>query len=139
MALETWGERLGLLALGYRLLLWIHVHCTEHGLWRTAIAEELETYACPVCAAACKCVILAASYTRRPLPCPPELIVAPLSARTRLRSTLWGWRDGILSVDAIVEFKLHETLRAPEKALSRHLHRCKAQWILGSVLRAPNI
>jgi glycine/D-amino acid oxidase-like deaminating enzyme len=86
MALETWDalqERLGLLALGYQRLLWIHIHCAQHGLWRTAIAEELESYACPVCSIACKCVILAAGYTRQSLPFTPERIIAPLSPRTQ--------------------------------------------------------
>jgi hypothetical protein len=31
------------------------------------------------------------------------------------------------------------TLRAPEKASSRHLHRCKEQGKFGSVRRGPNI
>jgi glycine/D-amino acid oxidase-like deaminating enzyme len=86
MALETWDalqERLGLLALGYQRLLWIHIHCAQHGLWRTAIAEEQESYACPVCSVACKCVILAAGYTRQQLPLTPERIIAPLSPRTQ--------------------------------------------------------
>ena len=38
-----------------------------------------------------------------------------------------------------LEFKRNATLRTPEKASSRHLHRCKGQGKLGSGPRGLNI
>jgi hypothetical protein len=43
----------------------------------------VEGFACPVCSIACKCVILAAGYTRQSFPFTPERIIKPLSPRTR--------------------------------------------------------
>jgi hypothetical protein len=123
----TWDalqERLGLLALGYQRLLWIHIHCVKHGLWRTAIAEELESYACPVCAASCKCVIVAAGYTRRPLPFPAELILPQISARTRQ--------------ELMVEERIARRRRLPDMAHGRKLRRgiAEGQGVVDSRPRA---
>lgn len=83
-ALQSWdGIRLGLMALGYRRVLWVHIHCLEHGLFRCGEPEELEFYPCPTCQQACKASILAEGFTRRNLPFAPELIVAPLSSQAR--------------------------------------------------------
>ena len=95
--MQSWdGLRLGLLALGYSKVVWIHlhclrhglfrvgiVHCLRHGLFRVGIAEEQECYPCPTCEQACKVSVVAEGFTRQPLPLKPELIVKPLSAQTR--------------------------------------------------------
>ena len=65
-----------------------------------------------------------------------------MSKDTKTMSETWSswgrmWADGRIVLS--LEFMGNETPRAPEKASSRHLHRCKEQAILGSVRRAPNI
>jgi len=82
--MQSWdGVRLGLLALGYSKVVWIHLHCLRHGLFRMGIAGEQECYPCPTCEQACKVSVVAEGFTRQPLPFKPELIVKPLSAQTR--------------------------------------------------------
>ena len=82
MALESWGGlRLGLMALGYQQVIWTHLHCVDHGVFKVAIAEELEEYPCPTCEQACKVAIVAQGFTKYALP-PPERLSKPLSART---------------------------------------------------------
>jgi hypothetical protein len=55
MALESWdGLRLGLMALGYRSIIWFHLHCVDHGVFKLGVSEEMDTYPCPECGAACK-------------------------------------------------------------------------------------
>jgi len=50
MALESWdGLRLGLMALGYRSII-----CVDHGVFKLGVSEEMDTYPCPECGAACK-------------------------------------------------------------------------------------
>ena len=77
--MQSWdGLRLGLLALGYQKVLWLHLHCITHGVYRLGLPEEQEQYLCPVCQQACKVSVLAEGFTKQPLPFPPELIDAPL-------------------------------------------------------------
>jgi predicted RNA-binding Zn-ribbon protein involved in translation (DUF1610 family) len=84
MALESWGGlRFGLMALGYQQVIWTHLHCFACGVFKLAIAEELEEYPCPACGAACKVAIIAQGFTRHELP-PAERISKPLSSKTRL-------------------------------------------------------
>jgi len=81
---RAWNqERLGLLALGYSRVLFFHLHCITHGVFRCGLADEAETYPCPTCGAACKASFLAEGFTRRPLPFEPLLIVKQLSEKTR--------------------------------------------------------
>jgi len=48
--MQSWdGLRLGLLALGYQKVLWLHLHCITHGVYRLGLPEEQEQYLCPVC------------------------------------------------------------------------------------------
>src|SRR5713101_1601592 len=83
MSMQTWdGLRLGLMALGYQQVIWTHLHCVDHGVFKVAIAEELEEYPCPTCQQACKVAIVAQGFTKYALP-PPERLSKPLSARTR--------------------------------------------------------
>jgi hypothetical protein len=83
--MRTWTEeRLGLLGLGYRRVVWIHVNCAEHGLYRVGLSSEQEFYLCPVCQLACSASILCEGFTRRPLPFQPQLLVKPISEKTRL-------------------------------------------------------
>ncbi len=83
MALESWdGLRFGLMALGYQQVIWTHLHCVDHGVFKIAIAEELEEYPCPTCQQACKVAIVAQGFTKYALPS-PERLSKPLSARTR--------------------------------------------------------
>src|SRR5438067_1788299 len=82
MALEWGGLRLGLMALGYQQVIWTHLHCVSHGVFKIAIAEELEEYPCPICQQACKVAIVAQGFTKYALP-PPERLSKPLSPRTR--------------------------------------------------------
>ena len=83
MALESWGGlRLGLLSLGYQKIIWTHLHCVACGLFKLAIAEEMDLYPCPECSAACKVNFIAEGFTKYALP-PPERIIKPLSVRTR--------------------------------------------------------
>jgi hypothetical protein len=80
--MQSWdGLRLGLLALGYSKVVWIHLHCLRHGLFRVGIAEEQECYPCPTCEQACKVSVVAQGFTRQPLPFKPELIVPALSRK----------------------------------------------------------
>ena len=82
--MQSWdGLRLGLLALGYSKVVWIHLHCVRHGLFRLGIAGDHESYPCPTCAQACTVSVVAEGFTRQPLPFKPELIVKPLSTQTR--------------------------------------------------------
>ena len=82
--MRTWTEeRLGLMALGYRRVIWLHVNCVEHGLYRIELSSEQEFYLCPVCQHACSASILCQGYTKRELPFEPVLIVKALSAKTR--------------------------------------------------------
>ena len=79
LPLESWdGLRLGLLALGYQKVLWLHLHCASHGVYRLGLPEEQEQYFCPVCLQACKVSVLAEGFTKQALPFAPELIDAPL-------------------------------------------------------------
>ncbi|SRR6266849_743057 len=40
--MQSWdGVRLGLMALGYRRVLWVHVHCAADGLFRCGVPEVL--------------------------------------------------------------------------------------------------
>ncbi len=81
--MQTWdGLRLGLMALGYQQVIWTHLHCVDHGVFKVAIAEELKEYPCPTCQQACKVAIVAQGFTKYALP-PPERLSKPLSARTR--------------------------------------------------------
>src|SRR6266566_5628057 len=85
-AMRAWDqERLGLLALGYSRVLWIHIACPHHGLFRVGLPEELEFYRCPTptCQAACSASILCEGFTRQSLPFSAERIIAPLSPRTQ--------------------------------------------------------
>jgi hypothetical protein len=77
MALESWdGFRLGLIALGYQQVIWTHLYCVAHGVFKVAIAEELEEYPCPTCQQACKVAIVAQGFTRYAL-LPPERLSKP--------------------------------------------------------------
>jgi len=82
MALEWGGLRLGLMALGYQQVIWTHLHCVTHGVFKVAIAEELEEYPCPTCQQACKVAIVAQGFTKYALPA-PERLSKPLSPRSR--------------------------------------------------------
>jgi hypothetical protein len=83
MALESWnGLRLGLMALGYSKVIWTHLHCVTHGVFKLGISDEMDTYPCPECGVACKVNFIAQGFTRYELPA-PEKICKPLSARTR--------------------------------------------------------
>ena len=80
--MQSWdGLRLGLLALGYRKVVWIHLHCVRHGLFRVGIAGEQECYPCPTCEQPCKVSVVAEGFTRQSLPFKPELIVPALSRK----------------------------------------------------------
>ena len=81
----TWTqERLGLMALGYSRVLFVHIHCVTCGLFRCGLPAEPEVYDCPTCGKPSKAAILAEGYTRRPLPFRPVLLVKQLSQKTRL-------------------------------------------------------
>ena len=63
---QTWdGLRLGLLALGYRRIIFLELACPTCGDFRTGIEEEAEFYYCPVCGRASKIALLGEGYTRR--------------------------------------------------------------------------
>ena len=77
--MQSWdGLRLGLLALGYQKVLWFHLHCITHGVYRLGLPEEQNEYLCPRCQQACKVTVLAEGFTKQPLPFAPELIDEPL-------------------------------------------------------------
>jgi len=86
MALEriqSWdGLRLGLMALGYQKIIWTHLHCVDHGVFKVAIPDEMDAYPCPECGSACKVNFIAQGFTRDEPPT-PQKICKPLSARTR--------------------------------------------------------
>jgi len=105
MALESWGGlRLGLMALGYRRVLWIHIACSRHGLFRVGLPEEQEYYRCPngTCERACSASILCEGFTKQPLPFPPERIHAQLTL----------WQRKVLVAD--------ERIAKPRQVLDRH-------------------
>ena len=96
MALESWsGLRLGLMALGYQQVIWTHLHCVTHGVFKVAIAEELEEYPCPTCQQACKVAIVAQGFTKYALPLlsesanlyRPEHATNSYCQRSRVRTT----------------------------------------------------
>jgi hypothetical protein len=63
---QTWdGLRLGLLALGYRRIIFLELACVTCGDFRTGIEEEAEFYFCPRCQKASKIVLIGEGYTRR--------------------------------------------------------------------------
>jgi hypothetical protein len=72
------GEAWELLKWGYSRVLWVHVHCATHGVYRLGLGQEQEQYLCPVCQQACKMTVLAEGFTKQPLPFAPVLIDAPL-------------------------------------------------------------
>src|SRR5437870_11260566 len=75
--MQSWdGLRLGLLALGYQRVLWLHLHCVSHGVYRLGLAEEQEQYLCPVCSSPCKVSVMCEGYTKKLLRCAHELIDA---------------------------------------------------------------
>src|ERR1017187_6652410 len=82
--MRSWSEeRLGLMALGYSRVLWVHIHCITCGLFRCGLPAEPEIYECPTCGKPSKATILTEGFTRRPLPFEPVLIVKQLSEKTR--------------------------------------------------------
>ena len=102
---ESWGGlRLGLMALGYRRVIWLHIACPHHGLFRVGLPEELEFYRCPhpTCERACSASILCEGFTKQPLPFPPERIHAQL--------TEWG-RRALLAEERIAK---------PRRVADRH-------------------
>jgi hypothetical protein len=77
--MQSWnGLRLGLLALGYHKVLWFHVHCITHGVYRLGLPDEQEQYLCPVCQQPSKASVMCEGFTKKQLPFPPELIDEPL-------------------------------------------------------------
>jgi hypothetical protein len=115
MALDTWDalqEGLGLLGLGYTRIIWTHVSCVAHGTFKVAIAEEMDVYVCPECAAPCKMAVIAQGFTRREFP-PPELIDKPLSART--------WEILLMTAD--------EKIRRPKRIFDRHRNKSNSKLV----------
>jgi hypothetical protein len=71
------------MALGYHRVIWLHVNCVEHGLYRIELSAEQEFYLCPVCQQACSASILFEGLTRRELLFEPVQIVKGLSSKAR--------------------------------------------------------
>jgi len=63
--------------------LYVHIHCTECGLYRCGLPEELDVYACPICGRASKAAIIAEGYSKHAVPLEPVLIVKALSLKAR--------------------------------------------------------
>jgi hypothetical protein len=86
LALETWDdlhERLGLMALGYRRVLYCELFCISCGDWRGVLEQELDTYECPSCRRPSKIsIICEKAFTRQP-EIPWEQVAKPLSATFR--------------------------------------------------------
>ena len=102
MALESWGGlRLGLMALGYQQVIWTHLHCVDHGVFKVAIAEELKEYPCPTCQQACKVAIVAQGFTKYTLP-PPERLSKPLGAVRAGFAVFFDAQGKVQSVSGIV-------------------------------------
>jgi hypothetical protein len=96
--MRAWSElRLGLSALGYSQVIWTHLHCVTCGVFKLAITEEMDVYACPQCSTACKVNFVAQGFTKHALP-PPERITAPLSAKTR---------EELMRPDKIIRVRRH--------------------------------
>jgi hypothetical protein len=72
------GLRLGLLAVGYRLIHFYQFSCADHGVYRAGIeSEECKAYRCPVCKKRVRAVFLADGYTRHEIPF-TEFVAKPL-------------------------------------------------------------
>jgi hypothetical protein len=86
LALETWNElheRLGLMSLGYRRVLYCELFCISCGDWRGVIEEEQESYECPSCQQPSKIsIICEKAFTRQPT-ITWERIAKPLSPTFR--------------------------------------------------------
>ena len=77
--MQSWSDvRLGLMALGYRRILYLEIVCVAHGTWRGALHEEQEIEPCPKCQAACSLAHMVEGFSRHELP-PWELRRKPLS------------------------------------------------------------
>jgi hypothetical protein len=84
VCMQSWdGLRLGLLALGFSKVVWIHLHCVRLGFFWVGIAEEQNVIPCPTCEQACSASILCEGFTKQPLPFPPERIHAQLTSWER--------------------------------------------------------
>jgi len=106
--MQSWdGVRLGLLALGYSKVVWIHLHCVRHGLFRVGIAEEQECYPCPTCEQACEVSVVAEGFTRQPLPFPG------------IHAQLTSWERRVL----LAEERIAKPRRVPDIAHGRKLRR----------------
>jgi len=71
--MQSWdGLRLGLLALGYQRVSWLHLHCNRHGVYRLGLPEEQDEYLCPRCQQPCKASVMCEGFTRRQLPFAPH-------------------------------------------------------------------
>jgi hypothetical protein len=82
--MQSWnGVALGLLALGYRRVLFFELSCGDHGDWRSAYEPDGEFHpACPRCGRPAEAAILAEGFTRRES-IPWELVSVPLDKRLR--------------------------------------------------------
>ena len=71
-------EALGLLALGYRRVLYVELNCKHCGCWRLGVDPDVPQISCPKCQAHdWKLTVLAHGFTRRELPLVEHYLAAP--------------------------------------------------------------
>jgi hypothetical protein len=81
---KSWDEvRIGLLALGYRELLYVEIVCISCGRFRGAVEDD-EVFPCPTCHADSVLTFCAEGFTRRGLPA-WERVETPLSPQMRAK------------------------------------------------------
>jgi hypothetical protein len=75
-------EALGLMALGYRPVIYIELSCPDCGVWRIGLEPE-QSPSCPSCEykAEWTCYELASGFTRQSLPIVEKYLAAPIRER----------------------------------------------------------
>jgi hypothetical protein len=123
LALESWNdlhERLGLLALGYRRVLYCELFCVRCGDWRGVLEQEADTYYnCPSCHQPSKIsIVCEKAFTRQP-EIPWERIAKPLSAKFR----------ALLMMESVFD----ESYRQPQRKIADR-HRRKARAVAAAAM-----
>ena len=111
--MESWDElqeRLGLMALGYRKVLY-ELFCVTCGDWRGVLECELDTYECPSCHQASKIsIICEKAFTRQPA-IPWEQVAKPFAGMLR-------HEDEVASIRAAAHYVLPGFSRVRQNKLS---------------------
>lgn len=92
--MQSWDLLIvGLLATGFRRVVWFELTCADHGDWRSAVEVDTEFHpGCPRCGRPSDAIILAEGFTSRET-IPWECVSPALSPGAKRR----GWDDAVVS------------------------------------------